>query len=357
MENYNVVIIGGGAAGLTAAASLDENINICILEKNRIPGRKIMATGGGRCNITNEACEHKDTALEFFKSLGLETYSDEEGRFYPYSNQASDVVKVLMNKISTKNVEIITEFEAVSAVYTEDKYVVTDSKGRKVAGERLMVATGGKAAPQLGTTGDGYAIAKSFGHQVNRVYPILTGIRCGDFKDIKGVRAKGKVSLYKDQKLVAEELGEIQFTEEGISGICVMNLTIHIKTEKGEALDKALARYNIILDLAPDFDEEQLKNRTSSFGILSEKLSSKVNLKQIKNWNLPVNGVKGWKDAQCTAGGVDIEQINMETMESKLVPGLYFAGEVLDIQGPCGGYNLQNAWETGLKVARAINEI
>ena len=356
MTKYDVIIIGGGAAGLAAAASLDNGIKTCILEKNKTPGRKIMATGGGRCNITNEACSHKDIALDFFKSLGLETYSDPEGRYYPYSNQAADVVKVLLDDLRDKDIDIITEFEAKTAAHDGEYFIVSDAKSRQMAGKMLIVASGGKAAPQLGTTGDGYSIAKNFGHTVNKVYPILTGINTGDMKDIKGVRAKGKVSLYKDNILIASETGEIQFNEDGISGICVMNLTIHITSEKGESLDKAMSRYHLELDLAPDFTEEQLVDRTSSFGILSDKLSKRVSIDLVKKWQLPVIGVKGWKDAQCTAGGVSTEEINMDTMESVKTANLYFAGEVLDVQGPCGGYNLQNAWETGIKAAKAIND-
>lgn len=356
MKNYDVMIIGGGAAGLAAAASLNNGIKTCILEKNNVPGRKIMATGGGRCNITNTACENKDMALEFFKSLGLETYCDDEGRYYPYSNQAGDVVKVLMDEIKTKDTDIITGAEVISAEHRDEVFFVGDAKGRSFSAKVLLIASGGKAAPQLGTTGDGYALAKAFGHTVKKVYPILAGIKTGNLSEVKGVRAKGKVSLYKDGAYLAGETGEIQFNEDGISGICVMNMTPYITSEKGEPLDKAMARYQLELDLATDFTEEQLAERESSFGILSRKLSQVVGIKEIKNFKLPVLGVKGWKDAQCTAGGIDVEEINMETMESLRIQGLYFAGEVLDVQGPCGGFNLQNAWETGLKAAADINE-
>lgn len=356
MKKYDVCIIGGGAAGMTAAVSIDREISVCILEKNKVPGKKLMATGGGRCNITNKACEYKDTTLDFFKCLGLETYCDEQGRYYPYSNQASDVVKLLVDAAAERGADIMTETQILRVSRDGDTFHITDAKGRVTTASEVILACGGKAAPQFGTTGDGYAIAKALGHNITRVYPILTGIECGDFRKLKGVRAKGIVRLYKDDSPVVEEQGEIQFTEDGISGICVFDITPYIKAEEGEHVSQALDRYHVELDLAPDFTEEALRSRRSTFGILSEKLSAAVDTSRIKCWKLPVKGIKGWKNAQCTAGGVSLAHINEETMESELVPGLYFAGEVLDIQGPCGGYNLQNAWETGMKAAAAINK-
>lgn len=356
MTIYDICIIGGGAAGLTAAASIHHNLKGCVLEKNEVPGRKLMATGGGRCNITNRACDDKEMALEFFKSMGLETHEDPEGRYYPYSNQAADVVKTLLLQAQNNNVEIITQFAATEVQYSDGHFIISDAKGRSIAASRVLLAPGGKAAPQFGTTGDGYGIARAFGHTINKVYPILTGITCGDFRDIKGVRARGKVSLYRENRLLAAETGEIQFTADGLSGICVMNLTMHIRSEDGEPIAEALQKYQLKLDLAPDFTASSLAGRSSAFGIVTEKLAARISPNQLKDWRLPVKGVKGWKDAQCTAGGVALEEIDIETMESKLRPGLYFAGEILDRQGPCGGFNLQNAWETGLKAARAINE-
>ena len=357
MKRYDVCIIGGGAAGLAAAASLDKDINACILEKNEIPGKKIMATGGGRCNITNSACPCKDLTLDFFRSMGLETYCDDEGRYYPYSNQASDVVKTLTRAADENHVEIITSAQVTEVAKAKDGegFRITYGKGRKLHASSVILATGGKAAPQFGTTGDGYAVARSLGHTIERVYPVLTSLECGDFTDIKGVRAKGRVGIYKDGRLLHEETGEIQFTADGISGICVFNLTTYVKAEKGEAVKDALKRFAVKADLAPDFTYEHISRRNSSFGILSEKLASRVSIDMIKEWTLPVLGVKGWKNAQCTAGGVATEEIDMDTMESKVASGLYLAGEIIDIQGPCGGYNLQNAWETGIKAAKALN--
>ena len=355
MKKYDVCIIGGGAAGLAAAASLNNSISICMLEKNEIPGKKIMATGGGRCNITNAACEGKDLTLDFFKSLGLETYSDNEGRYFPYSNHAPDVVKILLGAIKGKGADLITDICVDGISCSKGYFFVSYEKGKCVLADNVIMAMGGKAAPQFGTTGDGYSIAKSLGHSIEKVYPILAPIQCGDFRTIKGVRARGTVSLYKDGDMICRQTGEIQFTEDGISGICVFNITPYIKADEGEQFHTALKRYVLELDLAPDFTQKQLEKRSGSFGILSDKLASCVSLDNIKRWRIPVKGVKGWKNAQCTAGGVCLNEIYMDSMESKIVKGLFFAGEIINVQGPCGGYNLQKAWETAIRAAETLN--
>ena len=365
MKKYDVCIIGAGASGLAAAASMSDGIKICLMEKNDIPGKKVMATGGGRCNITNAACINKALTLEFFKSLGLETYQDDEGRYFPYSNHAPDVVGILMRAVEGKDVDIITGTAANDIRQVNEKagdgerfqieYTARGGKKGSVAADNVLLAVGGKAAPQLGTTGDGYGMARALGNRVERVYPILTAIECGDLSDIKGVRAKCRISLYRDRALLISELGEVQFTADGISGICVFDITPYIRAEEGESFIQALRHFSVELDLAPDFDEEEIFRRESTFGILSEKLAQKVGIDELKRWRLPVKGVKGWKQAQCTAGGVTLDEIDMETMESRLVEGLYFSGEIINVQGPCGGYNLQNAWETGIKAASALN--
>ena len=355
MKNCDVCIVGGGAAGLAAAASLDDRIKVCIVEKNKIPGRKLAATGGGRCNITNEACAGKDDVLDFFRALGLETYMDSQGRYFPYSNQASDVVKTLTDAARSRGTDILTEFAVTGLVSKGDRFLVSGTE-QTIRAKTVVLASGGKAAPHLGTTGDGYALASKLGHSIEKLYPVLTGIECGDFRDIKGTRARGKAGLYRDGRLLRQEQGEIQFTRDGISGICIFNLTLEIRAGQGQSLEEALSHYSIHLDLAPDFTEAQLRERQHSFGILSARLAEKVGIGQIKDWRLPVMGVKGWKNAQCTAGGIALPEIDGKTMESKLVPGLYFAGEIIDYQGPCGGFNLQNAWETAIKAAETINE-
>lgn len=386
MTNYDLAIIGGGAAGLAAAASFiretgKAGVKICILEKNDAPGRKINATGGGRCNLTNEACPGKDMTLAFFKSLGIETWRDSEGRYYPYSNKASDVTKALVDAVTGGSGDCAADLKCGFTVKVVSRIKPDDgSKGcfmitgmqrtgmEMIFADRVLMAMGGKAGPQFGTTGDGYTIARTLGHTVTTVFPILTGIECRaggvDFTSLKGVRAKGTVILHKDGAPIVRDTGEIQFTEDGISGICVFNLTPHIKADKYEKFQDALKRFTITVDLAPDFTEEQLTARSSAFGILTEKLaaaladagvwSAETGAAGIKDWQLEITGVKGWRDAQATFGGIALDEIDMNTMESRRVPGLYFAGEIIDAQGPCGGFNLQNAWETGIKAARAI---
>ena len=383
MTKYDLVIIGGGAAGLAAAASFireanqdeqnGEKTSVCILEKNDTPGRKINATGGGRCNLTNEACPGKDITLDFFRSIGIETWHDSEGRYYPYTNKASDVTKALADAAGAADIRCGFTVKVISRIKPDDGdgyFMITgmDSSDSSEASamdmifaNRVLIAMGGKAGPQYGTSGDGYTIARTLGHTVTRVFPILTGIECRaegvEFASLKGVRAKGTVILNKDGEPIVRDTGEIQFTEDGISGICVFNLTPHIKADKRENFAEALKRYSVTVDLAPDFTEEQLKARDSAFGILTEKLAAVFAGKEvagIKNWELEITGIKGWRDAQATFGGVALDEIDMDTMESRIVPGLYFAGEIIDAQGPCGGFNLQNAWETGIKAAKSI---
>ena len=354
MRYYDVCIIGGGASGLAAAASLSGALNVCILEKSR-PGRKILASGGGRCNITNANADGFSDTVDFFRGLGLELYEDEEGRCYPYSNRAEDVVDVLLADIEQKNTDVITGFSASEVSYGDGKFSVSDGRETVEAG-RLIIATGGKSYPQMGTTGDGFKLAKQLGHRVSRVYPVLTPIECEDMPDFAGLRARGALTLLKDGAPEAKSRGEIQFTKDGISGICAFDLTLYMGAEEGERPEEAMKRYQISIDFAPDFTREEVESRNSSFGIVTGRIAEAVAPEVLKDFRLKVSGTKGWKNAQCTAGGVDLSQVNDVTCQSEIIPGLYFTGEVLDIQFQCGGFNLQNAWSTGRRAAAHINE-
>ena len=357
MDLYDVCIIGGGASGLAAAASLDGSADVCILEKNEKCARKLLATGGGRCNITNIHAPGKEETITFFKSLGLFLHHDEDGRYYPYSNQAADVAEILLSAVSKKNTKVYTGFSAGSVRYDAadgGKFFVSDGE-KTIASRRLILATGGKSYPQFGTSGDGFRIAKSLGHTVKRVYPVLAPVECADMPELAGIRARGRVKLYKDGQEIDRSEGEIQFTKTGLSGICIFDLTLNIKAEEGEDPRSAMKRFEIGMDLAPDITAGELEGRGFSFGIVTGRLAAVVPPEKLKDFRLRVSGVGGWKNAQCTAGGVSLEEVDTDTMESRLIPGLYFTGEVLDIQYKCGGFNLQNAWSTAMKAARDIN--
>lgn len=379
----DICIIGAGASGLAAAVTAARekpDLSVVILEKKETPGKKLAATGNGKCNLTNIKCDGAAETLMFFDTLGILTRTDEEGRVYPYCSQAKDVVYALVQAAEAAGVEIRTGCTVEKVEKTAEGFLLKTNQGQVKAG-KLLIASGGKSFPEFGTSGDGYIFAKSLGHTVGRLAPILTGIETSEnLKSIKGVRVKALVKLLKDGKLLEQEFGEVQFNEDGISGICVMNLTRYIKLEEGESFREGIGRYQIQMDLVPEMDQLQLefllKRRTELhftepedllLSILPQKLRSfvvgeqKINLCKLanllKNFPLSVKGTKGWKQAQCTSGGVLLEELDLVAMESRIHEGLYFTGEVIDYDGPCGGYNLQNAWETGIKAGRAMAHV
>ena len=376
----DICIIGGGAAGLAAAITAGRETpdkSILIIEKKETVGKKLAATGNGKCNLTNTSCENMDSVLEFFDSIGIFTRADEEGRVYPYCSQAKDVVYALNKAAEAAGVDIRTGITVEKIVKTADGFNIKTNKG-DFESVKLLIATGGKSAPQFGTSGDGYIFAKQLGHTVTRLAPVLTGIEVmEDLKSVKGVRVKALVKLLKDGQTAEKEYGEVQFNEDGISGICVMNLSRFIKIDEGESFIEGIRRYSVELDLVPEVETEELEimlQRRIDAGIgntedllisiIPDKLRKYIADEQelglselterLKSMKLSVSGTKGWKVAQCTSGGVTLDEIDAVTMESKLIDGLYFAGEVTDYDGPCGGYNLQYAWETGIKAGKAM---
>lgn len=388
----DICIIGGGASGLAAAVSsakIAPDMDICILEKKDAPGKKLAATGNGKCNLTNESCEGAVQILDFFRELGVYTRTDREGRVYPYSQQAKDVVYALVREAERMGVEILTDSPAAEIRRIKEGFQV-QYPGGQLKTRKLLLASGGKAGPQFGTAGDGYAMAKKLGHTICRLSPVLTGMEISeDVSRLKGIRVKARTFLEKDGKITAEETGEVQFNEDGISGICIMNLSRFVKLEQGESFSRGIARYQAGLDFLPELNLQEtvwlLASRRTQKGWTAEDLLQSIlparlgetilsesgfSLKQpvdsvtqddlqklarlLKGWKLHLKGTKGWKTAQCTAGGIAMREICQETMESRLIPGLYFSGEILDYDGPCGGYNLQNAWETGIKAGKAM---
>ncbi len=384
MKVNDIIIIGAGASGLAAAitaARTNPQACILILEKKDKPARKLLATGNGRCNITNLACPGYRNTLRFFESVGILAREENEGRFYPYTGKASDVVHALLRTAKALGIEILCGAEVTEVSKADNGFSVKLAGGEVHTSRKLLIAAGGKASPQYGTSGDAGRLARSLGHSVTKLAPALTSIDIkGADGTLKGIRVKARVSLYlgdrekSEERLLASELGELQFTETGISGVCVFNLSRLLEIDDNRAFEN----YEAEIDFAPDMDINTVKELLSEretiegmtqdeilSGIVDERIAKIIAARAehekyamdtaadfaagLKAFRLKVASAGGWKAAQCTRGGVPLSEVEPETMESKLCPGLFLSGEVLDYDGPCGGFNLQHAWETGMK--------
>lgn len=394
-----IAVIGGGAAGLMAAIAAAKNgTHVTIYEKQNRVGKKILATGNGRCNYTNMnlnmGCYHSNNlkmaeeamnffdlnkTLKFFEDLGIYPYVDESGKVYPNSLQASSVLDVLRYEISRLKVEEVTDFNVTALRKSKDKFSIIGND--TIIADRVILTTGGKASPQLGSDGKGYELAKSFGHEIIEPSPALIQLKLNGkyFKRITGIRFDGTAKAYVGDKLIREEDGEILFTEYGISGPPILQLSRKVIEE----LNKGKRPY-LLIDMFPNNSKLQLYDilqdrfnricyktiEEGMIGFINKKLISVVlfeagfddlnklcghlNKKEIfkiidilKEWKFEVTGHNSWQQAQSTAGGIKLTQVNPKTMESLKVKGLYFAGEILDVDGDCGGFNLQWAWSSG----------
>lgn len=408
MRSIEVLVLGGGASGMMAAImAAREHAHVMILEKKNRLGKKLLATGNGRCNFTNKvqkkecyrgkdanfawnAMQHfsAEDAIEWFDQIGI-LATDKNGYMYPAANQATVVLHALENELKRQKVEAKLE-EAVLSVQKDSKrndgFVVTTDQDSYIA-KRVIVATGGMAAPVHGSTGDGYEFAAAFGHQLVLPASALTSVVLeGNFmKKWSGIRIQGEVFLYdQDDELLAKDRGEIQMVAYGISGIPVFQVSRFAAVE----LQKKRKPY-LVLDSMPDHSKEWIVkqivrraewNPKQSFGDLIEGLlPDKLGLvllqqchidpaskaeqclpkkiqqlaQKIKHNVLTIKEVSGFEKAQVTAGGLATGQVDPDTMESKLCKGLYFTGELLDIDGICGGYNLQWAWTSGYLAGKA----
>lgn len=390
-----VGIIGGGASGMAAALAAAENpaAQVVVLERQARVGRKLLATGNGRCNLSNLqagkqgyhgnnpafaepalAAFDPESTLEWFRRLGLFTVAEASGRVYPYSDQANSVVDVLRFALDKENIEVKTGFEVQKIRPLEDGFELSDSEQRLFC-NRLIVACGGLAGTKLGGSMSGYKLLGKLGHKSTRLRPALVQIKTGwnGIAGLKGVRANCHVKILKDGVLFRESTGEIQFTEFGISGPVVFEISRDVCHEKGT--------WTAQLDFLPETEESALafeleRRRQTTLpmeelltGILHNRLGrvitkaagmkGKLLAKElsdyeqrevcrcVKTFELPLTEPLGMDSAQVTAGGVCTDQFDPNTMESHLIPGLYACGEVLDIDGDCGGYNLQWAWSSG----------
>lgn len=398
------IIIGGGAAGLMAAITAAENgAGVTILEHMPRVGKKILSTGNGKCNLTNldmrpdcYRCGIADfpmTAIgrfsvadtvSFFRRLGV-VVTDRNGYVYPASGQAQTVLDALREKTESLGVRIVTECRPETVERDGTGFCVRTSCGA-FQGDFLILAAGSKAAPATGSDGSGYDLAASLGHKIVKPLPALVQLKCrGDFfRSIAGVRTEAEVSLYTAGKhgelgdLLASDRGGLQLTDYGISGIPVFQVSRYAS----EALDRK-KRVLAVLDFFPSLKDEELfsllkeqrmylsdrkaegflngifhKKLAALFlkaaGIRGEEMAGRLSDKKllaaaelIKRTVVEVTAANSFDKAQVCMGGVRVKNVDPCTMESRLVPGLYFAGEILDVDGICGGYNLQWAWSSG----------
>ena len=362
------VIIGGGASGIACAIRIKQNnpaSEVTVLEHLDEACKKIHATGNGRCNITNRNAEGFDTTKEFFESLGLILRESNEGRMYPYSNQAASVVSVMLGACEKLGVKIVTSCSVSRVQKQENQFCIFTDKGDFTA-DNLVLATGGKAQPALGSDGSGYSLAKSLGHSVSELCPALVQLKSSskNCRVLKGVRAKCVVKLETNGKIVAENFGELLFTEYGVSGIVIMDLSSEISDAR---LKSGADRCVAVIDYVPGISEAELLEHYEKFGnfegLLPHKLCCVLHrqsdgdgakmAKYIKNWRLIITGTKGYDYAQITKGGVPKSELK-DGNESKVCDGLYIIGELTDNQFRCGGFNLDYAFNSGISAADKI---
>lgn len=401
-----VAVIGGGASGMMAAVTAaSEGARVILLEhKDRI-GKKILSTGNGRCNFTNihqePICYHSEDPLfpwevvekfnaqaviSFFLQLGV--YSkNRNGYIYPNSDQASAVLDAFRMELDRLKVEIRTGVECREIRPGKKGFTILTDQG-PVRADRVILCAGSKAAPTTGSDGSGYDLAKKLGHRILPVLPALTALKCEEkfFKSIAGVRANGSVSIWSGGECIAKDTGEIQLTDYGISGIPVFQVSRYASKllyEKKET--------DAVLDFMPDFTKAQtdafLRARAKTrpdksaemflIGLFHKKLCDLwIRLSEIprqrkageltedeiarltdliKEFRVRVRETNPYDKAQVCCGGVDTREVNPETLESVYVPGVYFAGEILDVDGMCGGYNLTFAWASGYVAGKAAS--
>lgn len=364
------VIIGGGASGIATAVRIKQNnpnLDVTVLEHLDDILKKIHATGNGRCNIANKNAEHYNEVLEFLNSVGIVLREDECGRMYPYSLQASTVVEVLKNQCDELGINIVTECEINRVEHFGDGFYVYTNKGVFDC-VTLVLATGGKAQKALGSDGSGYNYAKALGHSITELSPALVQLKSSNknCRSLKGTRTKCLVKIETDGEILGEEYGELLFTDYGLSGIVVMNLSTLINDKRLQSgQDKTVA----IIDFVPEMSEEQLVAHCEKFhsfdGILPLKLATIIEKQSggdiqraarcIKNQRIIITGTKGYEFAQITKGGVPNSELTDEN-ESTLVPFLYIVGELTDNQFECGGFNLTYALYSGLNAANSITK-
>ena len=389
-----VCIIGAGASGLLAAISAKNyGADVYVLERNLKIGKKILATGNGRCNFTNvDANEYHynhpafvkqifgqfgpDKTLDFFEKLGIVPKIEDEGKTYPLSEQASSIVDVLQYEINRLSIHVHFD-EFVNKIEKKNGRYLIKTKSKTYEADKVIIATGGMALPKSGSDGSGYALARYLGHQITNVFPALVKLEL-DYpylKHMDGVKIKAEAELISNNKILHTEYGDVLFTKFGISGPTILQISrkanellykkqeAFIKVKLIDHLDyKALferfkMQHEKTIEMAmiglipkklihPILKESGLNHFNDQVHNLSGKTLNRI-ISLLFDWRFLITGSKGFDDAQVTAGGIRIDHVDAMTLESKLQKGIYFTGEVLDIDALCGGYNLQWAWSSG----------
>ncbi len=392
-----IAVIGGGAAGLFAAihaARTNKAIKVKVYERMDRVGKKILATGNGRCNFTNKnilienyhgknnnfaqyALEkfNNEKTIDFFSSIGILSKEGTSGKIYPYSMQASSVLDALRNEVIRLNIEIITESDIKEILNYKGQFKIK-THNKLYSASAVIMALGGKASSNLGSNGSGYKIMEKLGHKTTKLSPALVQIKTSSdaVKGLNGIKINAKAYLYKGKKYISSEIGEILFTNYGLSGPPIFQLSALAQSDG----------MSVLIDLMPEYSFEEIYKMllerkkllshllSDSFfnGMINKKIGmmilkksgvyklslpvcdiSNETLKKacenIKNFSFDIKGLNGFENAQVTAGGLETNMFNCKTMESKIIKGLYAAGEIFDIYGDCGGYNLQWAWSSG----------
>ena len=401
----DIIIIGGGPSGIVTAINAKNKDNkVIVLEKNNTPLKKLLLTGNGKCNYFNETFSTKNyhsmnidivnkiisdknltSVKDFFDQIGI-IPKIKNGYYYPFSNQATTIKNALLHEAESKGVEIICNSEVID-IEKKKKFIIKCTDNEYTC-DKLVISMGSKAYPKTGSDGLGYSLLEKLGHSIIKPLPALVQLTSNFkyLKDIDGVRTDVYMELFEDDKYIDSETGELQFTNYGISGICTFNLSNYVTRGldegRGEVIKINLVPFIETL-ITPWMDQYSKKNSDKNLtelleGFLNYKLANMIikvsNLKgtsyykdltneqklelckNLRSLKIKITGTKSFENSQICNGGIPLSEINYKTMESNIVKDLYITGELLDMNGNCGGYNLTTCWISGILAGKDIGE-